>query len=497
MARDSTAGSDGGDRTGDGKTGQLGRVIEGASQSSMNEVLDAWGPPPQRKQEGPVVTLKTKDSEQPEGGYEVEHRGEHGEKLLIKAGVEERKKVNENLDTNQIGMMALSGHPVAQAGEQMLKTPAAQNKEVRDGIKRDISNVLTDWFKEQFQNVTNAVVGFDKWVTYNLNSNKLKEAAEGIRKTVFGHHDGKHETAKLDGDMDNFRLKGVENPQDLAEYGANTAVGAARTLDGLALGLTPRGFVESSHAIAEGGREAIKNAGEFYGKRGIANLPADTANASKTAYDRIGQWSADRMQAEPGARGDVTGTAMAMMFFLAASNEFLNPKEAAKRMGVTEIELAGMTTEQLEAQGLKQYRVKLRDQGVPFPPEVPAEIHHALFESPSKFIQQRVDELKRLIPANSYNVTMSTAVVENAEGNRFILLATSEPRGYLRGGIKPKPGEMVIHGGQTHAEQDIVAFAKANDLKVVDIGATKGVCSPCHNAVKRTDANISTALKDQ
>lgn len=44
-------------------------------------------------------------------------------------------------------MMALHGHPVAQAGADMLKTPAAQNKEVRDGIKRDISNVLGYWFK--------------------------------------------------------------------------------------------------------------------------------------------------------------------------------------------------------------------------------------------------------------------------------------------------------------------------------------------------------------
>lgn len=47
----------------------------------MHEVLDAWGPPPQRKLETPV-TLKTKSSELPEGGYEVERRGQNGEKLL-------------------------------------------------------------------------------------------------------------------------------------------------------------------------------------------------------------------------------------------------------------------------------------------------------------------------------------------------------------------------------------------------------------------------------
>jgi len=138
VARDSTGGTDGGERISDGKAGQLGKVIEGASNSSMNEVLDAWRRPPARKQEASTAVK----SEQPDGGYEVEHQGEHGDKLLLKVGIEEQKKVNESLDTNQIGMMALHGHPVAQAGDDMLKTPAAQNKEVRDGIKRDISNVL-------------------------------------------------------------------------------------------------------------------------------------------------------------------------------------------------------------------------------------------------------------------------------------------------------------------------------------------------------------------
>ena len=147
----------------------------------------------------------------------------------------------------------------------------------------------SDWFKERFHDVTNVVSGFDKWVQSTLSSNKLKEAAEGIRKAAFGHHDGNHETAKLDGDMEHFHLKGIESPQDLAESGTSIIAGTAKALDGAARGLTPRGFVEGTHAIAEGGRQAIKNAGEYYGEHGVTDLPADTADAAKTVYDRLAQ----------------------------------------------------------------------------------------------------------------------------------------------------------------------------------------------------------------
>jgi filamentous hemagglutinin len=49
--------------------------------------------------------------------------------------------------------------------------------------------------------------------------------------------------------------------------------------------------------------------------------------------------------------------------------------------------------------------------------------------------------------------------------------------------------------GVGHAEADIVAFAKANNLKVVDIGATRPVCGPCQDVIGPTGSNISTPLK--
>lgn len=335
--------SESGDRKGD-RRGDLSRVIDGASHSAIDEVLDAWGPPPTRvrTQEKPDTT-----------SYQLEHRGEHGEKLLLKTGIEEQhEKPNESLDTEQIGMMALSGHPVAQAGAEMLKTPAAQDKEVRDGIKRDISSVLGDWFKEQFQNVPNLLAGFDKWVTSTLNVKNFREFGEGIRKAAFGHSNQKHEPTKITGDMENFHLKGVESPQDVAEYGVSTAVGATKALSQAAPMLTPQGFAKANHELAEGGRQAIKNAGEYYGEHGISNLPADAVDATKTAYDRLGQWSADRMQMEPGERGDVTGSVTVVAGFFLMGKRIVNSKEAANVLGMEESALAGASEEQLAARGL-------------------------------------------------------------------------------------------------------------------------------------------------
>jgi len=341
--------SESGDRKGD-HSGDLSRVIVGASHSAMDEVLDAWGPPPSRAraQEKPATAT-----------YQVEHKGEHGEKLLLKTGIEEKhEKPNESLNTEQIGMIALSGHPVAQAGAEMLKTPAAQDKGIRDRIKRDTSDVLGDWFKEQFQNVTDALSGFDKWITSALNFKNFREFGEGIRKAAFGHSDQNSKPTEVNGDMESFHLRGVESPQDVAEYGVSTTVGATKALSQAAPMLTPQGFAKANHELAEGGRQAIKNAGAYYGEHGISNLPADTSDATMTAYNRLGQWSADRMQMETHERGNVTGAAMAVVFFLAASREFTDEIGLAKRLGIESDDLMTMTDDQLEAKGIKRMAIQ-------------------------------------------------------------------------------------------------------------------------------------------
>ena len=118
-----------------------------------------------------------------------------------------------------------------------------------------------------------------------------------------------------------------------------------------------------------------------------------------------------------------------------------------------------------------------------------------VYESPSSVVQTRVDNLLSQIPENSQGrITMGVAVVEDANGTRSVLVSTSEPRGYLRPGVTLQPGETVI-AGTGHAEDDIVSYANANGLKIIDIGATRPVCGYCQNVIGPTGANVTTPLK--
>lgn len=89
---------------------------------------------------------------------------------------------------------------------------------------------------------------------------------------------------------------------------------------------------------------------------------------------------------------------------------------------------------------------------------------------------------------------MSAAIVEDANGVRSVLIDTSEPAGYLRPGVTLRPGETMIPGA-CHAEQDIINYAASQNLRVVEIGATRPVCPNCVNAINPTGATITTPIK--
>jgi filamentous hemagglutinin len=116
-------------------------------------------------------------------------------------------------------------------------------------------------------------------------------------------------------------------------------------------------------------------------------------------------------------------------------------------------------------------------------------------QNASQIVVARIHELRAVIPtAQQGRVTMAAAVVEDTHGVRSVLVGTSEPRGYLRPGVILKPGETMAVG-LGHAEADIAAFASANKLRIIDIGATKPICVPCQDAIIPTGANISTPLR--
>jgi filamentous hemagglutinin len=89
---------------------------------------------------------------------------------------------------------------------------------------------------------------------------------------------------------------------------------------------------------------------------------------------------------------------------------------------------------------------------------------------------------------------MAVAVAMDAGGNRVVLIATSEPRGRLRPGVTLNLSEIMV-GGSGHAEANIIEYARANALGIIDIGATRPVCVPCQDLIAPTGANISTPCR--
>jgi filamentous hemagglutinin len=89
---------------------------------------------------------------------------------------------------------------------------------------------------------------------------------------------------------------------------------------------------------------------------------------------------------------------------------------------------------------------------------------------------------------------MGAGVLEDASGNRITVVATSEPRGYLRPGVKLRPGEVVVRG-TGHAEEDIVAWAAEHGYRLVSIGAGRPVCPTCAGRIAGSGGSAATPLK--
>ena len=89
---------------------------------------------------------------------------------------------------------------------------------------------------------------------------------------------------------------------------------------------------------------------------------------------------------------------------------------------------------------------------------------------------------------------MAVGLTEDANGVQRVLISTSEPRGYLRPGVMLKPGETMV-AGSGHAEADLVSFAKANDLKLLEVAATRPICPSCAGHLESVGALPLTPLK--
>jgi filamentous hemagglutinin len=89
---------------------------------------------------------------------------------------------------------------------------------------------------------------------------------------------------------------------------------------------------------------------------------------------------------------------------------------------------------------------------------------------------------------------MAVGLAEDANGVRQVLIGTSEPMGYLRPGVTLNPGE-TLAPGLGHAEEDIVNFAQQNNLNLLEVGATRPICTTCAPIIQQAGATPVTPLK--
>jgi len=116
-----------------------------------------------------------------------------------------------------------------------------------------------------------------------------------------------------------------------------------------------------------------------------------------------------------------------------------------------------------------------------------------LFVNPSAFADSYASELQELLGRSRDHVTMGVGVVEDTNGNRLVVIGTSEPNGYLRPEVRAalKPGT-VVAGGVRHAEENIVRHSAENGWKVITVGAGRAICPDCAAIIENAGATLAS-----
>jgi filamentous hemagglutinin len=120
-----------------------------------------------------------------------------------------------------------------------------------------------------------------------------------------------------------------------------------------------------------------------------------------------------------------------------------------------------------------------------------------VYTDPERYARTRSQVLQESLPPKSRGrVTMSAGVVEAPDGTRRVLVGTSEPRGYIRRGVRDeiKPSETVVRG-KGHAESDIVQEATAHGESVVTVGAGRPHCPGCVEAIEESGGSTASARR--
>ncbi len=135
-----------------------------------------------------------------------------------------------------------------------------------------------------------------------------------------------------------------------------------------------------------------------------------------------------------------------------------------------------------------------------YPDATTAQTEPNIYKSPTEAIVGRVSELREQIPEDTRGrITLSVGLAELDKEHRYLVLGTSEPRGYLRPGVRPRLGEIVVSCFPcAHAEITVIAFVRQKEgWSVILIGATRPICDDCRDGIDEVGAKEVTELKNQ
>ncbi len=130
------------------------------------------------------------------------------------------------------------------------------------------------------------------------------------------------------------------------------------------------------------------------------------------------------------------------------------------------------------------------------PAAAASELQRILQQNPADYANARATFLQSALPnVTSGKTTVAIGVAEDAQGNRYVLVATNElgnqGLSYLRSPVNNlvQPNETRVpairfaSGDMQHAEINLLEYATANDVKLIAVGAGRPYCADCGPAL--------------
>lgn len=130
----------------------------------------------------------------------------------------------------------------------------------------------------------------------------------------------------------------------------------------------------------------------------------------------------------------------------------------------------------------------------------PLRINPGLLLAAEKVARVRARELQNLLPQIERErfKTMAVGVGRDPSGRLRVVIGTNNPNGNLPRAVKGaiKKGEQVAEEmGRGHAEEQVLRWMAANNLKPITMGAGRPICPACADAIARSGATAASRLK--